>query len=146
MLAERWRYPPPLSYYDLRDGDVDMLTDPLLQYFAALDDNGALAGFACFGDDAQVVGGCYGEPALDIGFCLAPEHVGRGRGTGFVTAVCDFAAERYAPTTLRLSVASFHHRAIAVYRRLGFVDGSRFIGTTRSCAVPYLSMTRPASR
>lgn len=138
----RWRYPPPFDLYDLQPGDEDMLLDPLLRYHAVFDTTG-LAGFACFGEDAQVIGGRYGEDALDIGFSMAPDRVGRGEGVCFVETVCHFAWNRLDADLLRLSVATFNRRAITVYRRLDFSIARWFVGTTRAGALSFVSMTRP---
>lgn len=138
-----WRYEPPFSLYDLQPGDEGMLMDPALNYHAVLDDTGALAGFACFGEDAQVIGGRYGPDALDIGFGMAPERTGQGGGGGFVEAVCRFAWDELEADRLRLSVATFNSRAIRVYRRLGFRTGQWFIGTTRHGALSFVVMARP---
>lgn len=139
-----WRYEAGLSLYDLRETDRDWLLDPELNYHAALDGCGALAGFACFGDDAQVAGGHYAEEALDIGFGLAPERVGRGEGSAFVAAICDFAARRWRVRQLRLSVATSNRRAIAVYRRLGFRPTDCFVGSTRHGSLMFMTMVRAA--
>lgn len=140
----RWRYEPGLSLYDLAESDLAWLLAPELNYYAALDGDGALAGFACFGDDAQVAGGHYGGEALDIGFGLAPERTGRGEGRAFVSAVCDFAAGRWRAPLLRLSVATFNRRAISVYRHLGFRPTDCFVGSTRHGSLLFMTMVRAA--
>jgi RimJ/RimL family protein N-acetyltransferase len=137
-----WRYEPPYTMYDLQPGDEDMLMDPSLQYHAVLDDDTVLAGFACFGEDAQVHGGVYGPDALDIGFSMAPERTGRGDGVAFVATVCRYARKELGADSLRLSVATFNRRAITVYRRLGFRTAQWFIGTTRHGALSFVAMTR----
>ncbi len=137
-----WRYDEPFSLYDLQPGDEDMLMDPTLHYHAVLDQDGVLAGFACFGEDAQVYGGRYDDDALDIGFSMAPERTGRGEGGAFVGAVCRFAWSELSAGALRLSVATFNRRAINVYRRLGFRTAHWFIGTTRHGALSFIAMTR----
>lgn len=138
-----WRYDPPFALYDLQAGDEDMLLDPTLHYHAVLDEADQLAGFACFGEDAQVHGGRYDDEALDIGFGMAPERTGRGAGGAFVGAVCRFAWHELGADDLRLSVATFNRRAIHVYRRLGFRTAQWFIGTTRHGALSFIVMTCP---
>lgn len=145
LAITRWRYPPPFDLYDLWPGDEDMLLDPLLCYYAVFDAAG-LAGFACFGEDAQVIGGRYGEDALDIGFSMAPDRAGRGEGAHFVESVCRFAWDQLAADRLRLSVATFNRRAITVYRRLDFSIARWFVGTTRLGALSFVTMTRPRPR
>lgn len=142
----RWRYQPPFSLYDLEPGDEAMLLDPELRYHAVLGRSGGLAGFACFGDDAQVIGGSYADGALDIGFGMAPELTGHGHGEAFVQAICSYAWRSLNAGCLRLSVATFNQRAVTVYRRLGFRSEHCFVGTTRHGALSFVIMTRPAPR
>jgi hypothetical protein len=40
-------------------------------------------GFCCFGPDAQLRGGDYHEPALDVGLGLRPDLVGKGLEVAF---------------------------------------------------------------
>lgn len=138
-----WRYEPPFSLYDLQSGDENMLMDPSLHYHAVLDATDQLVGFACFGEDAQVHGAHYEPDALDIGFSMAPERTSRGEGAAFITAIIDFAEAKLGADALRLSVATFNHRAISVYRRLGFRTAQWFVGTTRHSVLSFIVMTRP---
>lgn len=138
-----WTYPPPYSMYDLEPGDEAMFLDPNLNY-RAVRDGDALAGFACYGEDAQVIGGRYAEAALDIGCGMDPARVGHGQGAAFVAAILDYACATWAPALLRLSVATFNRRAIAVYRRAGFRAVECFVGTTRGGTATFQTMTRPA--
>lgn len=144
VAACRWRYPPPFDYYDLRDEDIEMLLAPDLNYHAGVDGGGRLLGVACFGEDAQVVGGDYGQPALDIGMGLAPGLVGRGLGTAFVRAIVAHGAESFAPPLLRLSVATFNMRARSVFVKCGFTRTGSFLGTSRHGSREFWIMTRPA--
>lgn len=138
-----WTYPVPYAMYDLEPGDVGMLMDPELHYHAVYA-GAALAGFACYGEDAQVIGGRYVEAALDIGCGMDPARVGQGQGGAFVAAIVDYACATWHPAVLRLSVATFNHRAIAVYRRAGFHAIGRFLGTTRGGTATFQTMLRRA--
>ena len=83
-----------------------------------------LAGFVCFGAEAQVSGardaGLYVADALDIGLGLRPDLTGHGLGDAFVAACLDHARRTRHPRSLRLAVAEFNQRAIRVYERAGF--------------------------
>ncbi|MBF0394157.1 MAG: GNAT family N-acetyltransferase [Alphaproteobacteria bacterium] len=144
VAACRWRYPPPFDYYDLHDDDVAVLLEPEWRYHVATDQTGRLLGIACFGEDAQVVGGSYDQPALDIGMGLAPALIGRGLGEAFVRAVVAHGVERYAPPLLRLSVATFNTRARGVFLECGFTRTGSFLGTSRHGSREFWIMTRPA--
>jgi RimJ/RimL family protein N-acetyltransferase len=123
-----WRYPPPYDIYNIEDAPAlaSYLCGPARGYFA-LRAGGELVGFCCFGGEGQVPGGDYSAPALDIGIGVRPDLTGHGRGREFMGAVLAFAAERYPPQTLRLTVAAFNARARRLYRNLGFQIIHHFI-------------------
>ncbi|MNI53752.1 Mycothiol acetyltransferase [compost metagenome] len=94
-------------------------------YYAVTAKEAGLIGFFCYGGNAQVPGGAeqglyIGDNVLDMGLGLKPEYTGNGKGLAFVKAGIRFAEERYAPEKLRLSVAAFNERAVAVYSKAGF--------------------------
>jgi [ribosomal protein S18]-alanine N-acetyltransferase len=142
-----WRYPAPYQFYDWDPGDDPAeLLDPAVQCVVADDDNGVLAGFACFGTGGQTPGGrragLYDEPLLDLGLGLRPDLTGRGLGLGFVNAALEVGQERFRPAGFRLSVASFNERAIRVYERAGFVRGECFLSPVRGVETEFLLMRR----
>lgn len=136
-----WRYGPGYGLYDLGPADRDAFLAPDYLYYTVWRD-GRLVGFACFGEDAQVYGGPYGKPALDLGCGLAPELCGKGLGPAFFGAIVAFACRTFRPRLLRLTVAASNLRAIRVYERAGFATSSRFAGMTRGGTHPFLLMTR----
>lgn len=103
-----------------------------------------VAGFVCFGKEAQISGahdaGLYAEDALDIGLGLRPDLTGRGLGSGFLAACLDRAIWTRRPSTLRLAVATFNTRAIAVYRRAGFQPVDTCQSPVRGRSVEFLVM------
>ncbi len=109
----------------------------------------AVAGFVCFGVQAQVSGardaGLYAEDALDIGLGLRPDLTGQGLGKTFFAACLDHAIQTRQPATLRLAVASFNTRAIAVYRRAGFRPVATCESPVRGRPVEFLVMVRNAT-
>ena len=120
-----WRYETPYDFYDVASDpeDLEELLAPERRrnYYAAVSDGGELAGFFCFGSEAQVPGGDYADDGtIDIGLGLRPDLVGKRLGLGFVLAGLEFAEERFAPSGFRLTVATFNERAIRVYERAGF--------------------------
>ena len=119
-----WRYEPP---YDLYNGNPEELAlelpffmDPQNGYFCIFAESEALVAFCCFGRDAQVPGGDYSAPALDIGLGVRPDLTGQGRGLSFVEAVLDFARQSFAPVTFRVTIAEFNRRAQLVWEKAGF--------------------------
>jgi ribosomal-protein-alanine N-acetyltransferase len=111
-----WRYEPPYSVYD--GGDPQRLLE--FTYFAAIDEEGELVGFCCFGEDARV-SGLEEEPGvLDIGAGLRPDLTGIGLGGPFLREACRLGADLYSPFRFRLAVAAFNRRAQMVASALGF--------------------------
>ena len=119
-----WRYEPPYDFYNPHSEEADArvrhLLDPSRTYYAITDGDGTLVGYCCFGADAQVPGGTYKEPALDIGVGMQPALTGQGYGDSFFAAVVDFALLALAPRRLRVTVAAFNQRAMRVYEKAGF--------------------------
>ena len=144
----RWRYDGPYSIYNGDPNSVDSLLQPHFYYHSVYDERGDLAGYFCFGEDAQVrtgrrLGLYERESALDIGLGMRPDLTGRGFGEDFVCAGLRFARETYSPPTFRLTVATFNRRAIRVYERVGFETVETF-GGTRSGTKEWLLMERSA--
>jgi RimJ/RimL family protein N-acetyltransferase len=135
-----WRYDPPYDFYNSHpegaDARIRHLLDPTQTYYTITDDNDTLVGYCCFGADAQVPGGTYDEPALDIGLGMHPALTGQGHGDNFFAAIVDFALLALAPRRLRVTVAAFNQRAMRVYEKAGFKpvesfgrsgDGAEFV-------------------
>jgi [ribosomal protein S18]-alanine N-acetyltransferase len=139
-----WRYPPPYADYDIADG---LLIAAFLRaqggksYYELRDAAGDLVAFCCFGAEAQVPGGDYQTPALDLGLGVRPDLTGQGQGMYYLTAVLDFARNHYGPQPLRLTVAAFNQRAIRPYARAGFHFTDSFMSAFS--AERYLIMLRP---
>lgn len=126
-----WRYEAPYDLYNLDPGDaeaaVQFFLDPQNGYQSITDEQGDLVAYCCFGLDAQVPGGGYDTPALDIGLGVRPDLTGQGRGLGYVRTVLGVAQRTKAPDTLRVTVAEFNKRAQKVWRQAGFRPVQRFV-------------------
>jgi RimJ/RimL family protein N-acetyltransferase len=125
-----WRYPFLDTLFDpdpdeLED-DVAALLVPAYHYFAARNDDGELVGFCCFGEDAQVPGGDYTRPALDLGMGLRPELTGQGRSHLFLQAAMAWGGELFAPEYYRATIAAINGRSLAMCARAGFFIIQRF--------------------
>ena len=146
MMA--WRYPPPYDFYDIlpppgeEETLVAFFADPRNRYYAIEDAevSGELVAFCCFGHDAQVPSGSYGDAALDIGLGLRPSLCGRGRGGPLVDAVLTFAQQEFAPPALRTTVAAFNARALRVWQRAGFTPVQSF--SSANDGTPFVVLTR----
>ncbi len=108
-------------------------------------DSGA-AGFVCFGKEAQISGardsGLYAHDALDIGLGLRPDLTGQGLGGAFLAACLGHAVRTRDPGALRLAVADFNTRAIAVYRHAGFHTVAQCQSPVRGRSVGFVIMVR----
>lgn len=136
-----WTYGPGYGLYDMTAQDLPVLLSPDMGYYAVWDGK-SLAGFACFGLDAQIYGGPYERAGLDLGCGMAPSLCGQGLGLDFFSAIVAFACRRFRPPMLRLTVAADNHRAITVYERASFIRRARFAGMTRGGVHSFLLMTR----
>ena len=141
-----WRYEAPYEVYSMDREDADQLVSAFLKpeyaYHAIIDRAGALAGYCCFGADAQVPGGDYDNPALDVGLGVRPDLTGQGLGGTFVSAVLRFARQNLVPTEFRITVAEFNKRALRVWQKVGFQPVQRFERTFDG--MPFVILTMGA--
>ena len=126
-----WRYEMPYDFYNTDqaisvDTYCEMMLDPTLNFHAVCDASGLLVGFCSFGADGQVEGGDYSAPAIDIGLGMRPELTGNGLGKVFMSAILAHATELFGPVMIRLTVANFNRRAMALYTRMEFKKTARF--------------------
>jgi ribosomal-protein-alanine N-acetyltransferase len=125
-----WRYEVPYEVYSLDAEDADQLVrcflDPVNAYHTIVDNGACPVAYCCFGPDAQVPGGDYDNPALDVGLGVRPDLTGQGLGHAFVRAVLRFARQEFAPTEYRVTVAEFNERALRVWKTAGFQSVQRF--------------------
>jgi ribosomal-protein-alanine N-acetyltransferase len=126
-----WRYEPPYDLYSASDEDKeaqrDYLLNPASRCYAVRDAQDAFLGFVSLGADAQVPGGDYTLPALDLGIGIRPTETGQGRGKALLAALLAFArTQRPTPTHFRVTVAGFNERAQRLVHGGGFREVQRF--------------------
>ena len=131
-----WCYPPPYDIYNMGKETADPLAlieaidyflQPQFHFYAMLrQPAGELVAFCSFGSDGQVGGGDYSVEAIDIGMGVRPDLTGHGLGSLFVGEAIDFACQTFAPPRLRVTIASFNHRAQKVWQRHGFKQVQQF--------------------
>ena len=107
--------------------DLQALLLPAYHYHAMHDASGDLVGFCCFGEDAQVAGGDYALPALDVGMGMRPDLVGQGRSSGFLREILDWGYALFAPEIFRSTVAAVNQRSQRMFARAGFLTVQRFV-------------------
>ena len=87
--------------------------------------------------DPQVVGNAGLHPAgaalrrrhaMTLGMAVAPEAQGQGVGHALMQALCDYADHWGQVLRLELTVFIDNPRAIALYRRHGFLEEGRHVG------------------
>lgn len=125
----RWRYPKPYNIYNFSP-NPQTFRELLEGSFYSAWHNQQLIGYFCYGSNARVSHAeqldLYPVGYTDIGLALHPQWVGKGHGAGFVRVGMEFGRERFG-LPLRLTVAQFNQRAIAVYTRLGFRTSRSFL-------------------
>jgi ribosomal-protein-alanine N-acetyltransferase len=141
-----WRYAAPLDVYNpdpaRLEENVAYFVNPDNRLYRMTDDSGELVAYCSVGADAQVPGGDYQVPALDLGLGLRPDLTGQGRGAGAVCAVLAFAAQAFDPPRFRVSVAAFNTRALRVWEKAGFGPVQRF--GRSSDGMPFVILIRGA--
>jgi ribosomal-protein-alanine N-acetyltransferase len=142
----RWRYQPPYDFYNSPDTGVieqqyiEQFLDPTYAFHAIIDGQKLLAGFCSFGMDGQVHGGDYTDPALDIGLGMRPDLTGQGQGVAFFTSILTFRQSHFYATRLRLTVAQFNRRALALYKQFGFQETTEFTDPMHAIAYTVLNL------
>jgi len=143
-----WRYPPPYDFYDLGDADLEAvlrdLFNPNSPHFAISTDNDEFLGFCLAGPEAQVPGGDYAEPALDIGIGLRPEATGRGLGKLVLTEFLEYVLAAYHPDRFRATIAAFNLRSQRTFLRLGFAETNRFVANGSEWVIVTRAAERPS--
>lgn len=77
----------------------------------------------------------------DIGIMLAPQAQSRGVGRKLMQAMIDVAEGYMALTRLELVVFAHNHRAIALYRSLGFREEGRYVASAKGAGGHYDEIT-----
>ena len=126
-----WTYEPPYDVYnvalDRRDEAVAEMLDPTRAYYTIADEEtGETIGFCCYGKPAQVPGGDYSAPALDVGVGLRPDLTGRGLGPTVIAAILDYANAVFNATTFRATIAAFNERSQRAFATAGFERSAEF--------------------
>ena len=140
-----WRYDHPYGVYNLKPEDINGLLNPEYRYHQILDSEDELAGYCCFGADAQVPGGNFnrGEPeVLDVGVGLAPKLTGQGLGAGFVGAVLAYAWKTFSPAIFRVTIADFNQRSMNTFLSLRFHVTGHFVRKVGK--MPFTQLERKA--
>jgi ribosomal-protein-alanine N-acetyltransferase len=143
-LVLGWTYPPPYELYNenpaVLEADVRALLDAQNHYYCIHDAAGDLLAYCCFGRDAQVGGGDYSAPALDLGLMVRPDLTGQGQGSRYASAMVEFAERTFGRQPMRVTIAEFNQRAQRVWQKAGFRqtqtfprarDGRRFVVCVR---------------
>lgn len=68
----------------------------------------------------------YSEELIDIGIGMNPKLTGQGYGFTFFSFILSYIHETFNDVPIRLTVAIFNHRAIHLYKKLGFVKKMEF--------------------
>jgi [ribosomal protein S18]-alanine N-acetyltransferase len=118
-----WSYPPPYSVYDPDPAAVRSFLERSPDgegYYPAVDDAGAVVGFAVLGVEARVRGQQPAAGVADLGLGVRPDLTGSGVGGALVPQAIELARELFRPAVVRAAVAVFNERSLALCRRAGF--------------------------
>lgn len=122
-----WRYPAPYDMYNSEESEAEIQEFLTGGYRAIVNRDGFLVGSYCSKEAAQVPKGhefgVYEGDYLDIGLGMNPELTGQGFGKVFFA----FILKQFKKNSLRLTVATFNHRAIRLYQGFGFTEVAKFM-------------------
>lgn len=139
-IAYDWKYDGIFSFYDMTADEEDL--DEFLvedrwgkDKFAVLNEENKLVGFYSYYFEDEI---------MWIGFGLKPELTSKGLGASFVNAGIDFAVEKfdYKKDYMMLAVASFNHRAIRLYEKIGFKYVDNYIQHTNGDNFEFIRMKK----
>ncbi|OUL17613.1 hypothetical protein BV378_38265 [Nostoc sp. RF31YmG] len=141
-----WRYDAPYDFYNLNPNEIEQnihyFLDPQNKFYGIFEEPKEFVGYCSFGEDGQVPGGDYSTPGLDIGMGICPNFTGQGRGHCYVAAVLDFAQQMFAPSLVRVTIATFNQRALLVWYGVGFHTVDTFEHQYQG--VPFVILIREA--
>jgi ribosomal-protein-alanine N-acetyltransferase len=75
-----------------------------------------------------------------IGLGMRPSLSGQGRGVAFFTSTLAFRQPHFYATRLRLTVAQFNRRALALYKQFGFQKTAEFTDPRHAIAYTVLNL------
>jgi RimJ/RimL family protein N-acetyltransferase len=140
-----WAYPPPYTLYnheaEHRPAAVRSMLDATNQFMTITNSTGDRVGFCYFGNNAQVRGGCYERPAIDIGMGMRSNLTGKGHGKDLVEAVLNYTIGCPPDSRMRVTIAEFNTRAQRVWEKAGLQEESTFVRA--SDGVAFRVMARP---
>ena len=150
QLISRWKYRPPYAVYSNNAGPELLREFVESEYYAALDPSRELVGFYCYNDPARVPCSAsnryYADKSfMDIGLGLRPDLCGMGLGESFLRAGLRFAESTYIMSKFRLAVIAMNFRAVALYRRVGFVTVGSFALPKSGYSLPFVMMKKNGS-
>ena len=139
-IAYQWKYDGVYAFYDIT-ADHDDLREFLDEnywaerYFAVLNEQDGLVGYYLYTFEYGI---------MWIGFGLKPSLTGRGLGGEFVGAGIDFGVKRfgYTQNSIMLAVASFNHRAIKLYKKIGFKPIGTYMQKTNGGEYEFVKMQK----
>ena len=127
-----WRYPGRYTTYDV---DEILTAD---RGFWAVEHEGSFVGYCCFGHEARVPGVGEEPGAVDVGYGLRPDLMGRGLGRDFIRSILEFAEKEFSPQRHRLLILDWNERSRAAARSAGFVE----VGRVQSTEGAFVILTR----
>jgi [ribosomal protein S18]-alanine N-acetyltransferase len=124
-----WRYANDYAMYNVQADDIfaelAYFVDSENHYYAIYAHD-EMVGHCVFYAEGRVIGGDYSADALDIGAGMRPDWTGQGKGTEIITAILDFAREKFQPKAFRATIAEWNKRAQKATTNNGFKEISCF--------------------
>ena len=127
--VQAWRYPPELHRYHFSDDPFERqwLCHPSHGCWQITDQQHNPFGFAIIGPHAQVAGGQYSSDAIDVFIGIRPDLLNQQHGYDLATCVVTHAHQHHPNLPIRVSVPSFHLRALTLWQRFGLFPEYAFM-------------------
>jgi hypothetical protein len=127
--VQTWRYPAALQRYDFSDDPFERqwLCHPSHGCWQITDQQQQPFGFAVIGQHAQVAGGRYHGVAIDVLVGIRPDLLDQQHGYDLAACVVTHTHQIHPTVPIRVSVPSFHHRALTLWQRFGLFPEYAFM-------------------
>ncbi|MGK0575920.1 GNAT family N-acetyltransferase [Macrococcus capreoli] len=142
-LISRWDFGSGYEFYNINE-DPYVIETFLNGHYQTVMKDGVIFGFFCDGESARMHDDYEIDPdMIDIGFALNPSFIGQGYGRTLLELIFDYYADYHL---FRLTVAVFNNRAIALYKKYGFVITDTFSEQIENEDVAFYIMLRNQSQ
>jgi Acetyltransferases, including N-acetylases of ribosomal proteins len=138
IIANSWKYSDQYSFYDMT-ADIDDYNEFVNEhirgnnYFQYMSED-ELLGFFCL----EII-----DNAIILGLGLRPDLTGQGYGKDFMKIIEQYIISHFTTIDeIKLSVATFNHRAIKLYEKCGYIKTEQSLVETNGAIYPFIHLSK----